>query len=64
MTGETLFSVEKLGTHLVINTWQTLRDWKAWADSLSHNNVSDRIEALLTTLPRVGVCNESSQDLA
>ena len=64
VTGETLSSVEKPGTHVVISTWQTLRGWKAWADSPHRKDVSDRIEALLTTPPRVGICSESPRGLA
>ena len=64
VSGETLFSVDRPGTHLVISTWENLRDWKAWADIPHRKDVSDKIEALPTTPPRVGIYSESPRGLA
>jgi quinol monooxygenase YgiN len=64
VTGETLFSVDQPGTHLVISTWHSLRDWKAWADSPHRQEVLSKIEPLLTSPPRMGVYSESPGGLA
>lgn len=64
VSGETLFSVDQPGTHMVISTWHNLRDWKAWADSPWRKEVLDKIEQLLTTPPKVSVYSESPRGLA
>ena len=50
---ETLFSMEEPGAHLVISTWQTLGDWKAWVERPQRKEILERIESLLTAQPRV-----------
>lgn len=59
VSGETLTSVDKPGTHLVISTWHTLQDWKAWEHHPDRLKVLNKVEALLTTPSRVSVFTES-----
>ncbi|RLC71503.1 MAG: antibiotic biosynthesis monooxygenase [Chloroflexi bacterium] len=59
VSGETLTSVDKPGTHLVISTWHTLQDWKAWEKHPDRLKILEKIEALLTTPSKVGVFTES-----
>ena len=59
VSGETLTSVDKPGTHLVISTWHSLHDWKAWEGHPDRLKILNRVEALLTTPSRVGVFTET-----
>jgi len=55
VSGETLFSVDRPGTHLVISTWESLRDWKAWAKDPQRQEIVSRIESLLSAPSKVAV---------
>ena len=55
VTGETLPSVDKPGTHLVISTWHSLQDWRAWENNPERRQISAKIEPLLTTPSKAGV---------
>jgi heme-degrading monooxygenase HmoA len=55
VSGETLFSVDRPGTHLVISTWESLRDWKAWEKNPQRTEIVSRIEALLISPSKVSV---------
>ena len=48
ISGETLTSVDKPGMHLVISTWHSLRDWKAWENHPQRLEFLTKIERLLT----------------
>lgn len=58
VSGEMLTSVDRPGTHLVISTWHSLRDWKAWENNPERLEILTKVEALLTTPPKVGVYME------
>ena len=64
MTGETLFSVDQPGTHLVISTWNSLREWKAWAESPHRKEITNKIKGRLTAPPKVNVYTEMPRGLA
>ena len=49
ISGETLFSVDRPGTHVVIGTWETLRDWKAWESNPKRLEIVKKIDKLLTS---------------
>ena len=55
IAGETLTSVDRSGMHLVISTWHSLQDWRAWENDPERLKISDKIQPLLTTPPKVGV---------
>jgi heme-degrading monooxygenase HmoA len=55
IAGETLFSVDKSGTHLVISTWHSLQDWRSWESNADRLNISAKIEPLLTFPSKTGV---------
>ena len=55
IAGETLTSVDKPGTHLVISTWYSLKDWRAWENNPERRQISAKIEPLLTIPSKVGV---------
>jgi len=46
ISGETLASVDRPGTHLVISTWHSLHDWKAWENNPERLEILTKIEAL------------------
>lgn len=58
VTGETLTSVDKPGTHLVISTWHSLQDWRAWENDPDRLEILTKIEALLNTPSKVAVFTE------
>jgi len=55
IAGETLTSVDRPGTHLVISTWHSLHDWKAWENHPERLEILTKVEALLSTPSKVGV---------
>lgn len=64
VSGETLFSVDRPGTHLVISTWENLRDWKSWEKDAKRWEIVSKIEALLNSPSRVSVFATSPRSLA
>jgi heme-degrading monooxygenase HmoA len=64
VTGETLFSVDRPGTHLVISSWESLRDWKAWEKDPDREVVVSKIEALLTAPSKVSVFATTPRSIA
>jgi heme-degrading monooxygenase HmoA len=47
ISGETLRSVDDPSNYVVISTWMTLDDWKAWASSTARKSIQARIDAVL-----------------
>jgi len=55
ISGETLVSTEDNSSFVVISTWQSLKDWKAWDKSEGRARLEKRIEQLLVKAPEVRV---------
>lgn len=55
VTGETLGSTEDPSAILVMSTWRSLDDWKAWEKSEPRIKLYEKIESLLVEKPRVSV---------
>jgi len=55
VSGETLFSVDRPGTHLVVSTWESLHNWKTWESSQERTEILRKIEALLSSPSRTSV---------
>jgi heme-degrading monooxygenase HmoA len=51
-TGETLYSVEEPGTHMVISTWHSLPEWEAWKNNPERQRILSEIDRLLVTPAR------------
>ena len=64
VSGETLFSVDRSGTHLVISTWENLRDWKAWENNAQRIEIVNEIEALLSAPSKSSVFATSPRSIA
>jgi heme-degrading monooxygenase HmoA len=64
VSGETLFSVDRPGTHLVISTWENLRDWKAWEKDPKRLEMVSRIEALLDSPSKASVFATTPRSIA
>jgi heme-degrading monooxygenase HmoA len=47
ISGETLRNVDNPEEFLVIGTWQTAEDWKAWQSSDERAEIQEKIDALL-----------------
>jgi len=47
ISGETLINVNDPEDYLVISTWKSLKDWKAWEESQERKEIQKRIEELL-----------------
>ncbi len=58
ITGETLISIDKPGTQIVVSTWNSLPDWKAWENHPDRLEIANKIEALLTAPTKVAVCED------
>ena len=55
VTGETLANVEYPSNVMVLSTWHSMEDWKAWEKSEQRIDLYARIEALLVEKPRVRI---------
>ena len=53
ITGETLVSTEDKSSVVVISTWHSLEDWKAWEVSETRAKLYQQIEPLLVEKPKV-----------
>ena len=47
ISGETLRSLEDSNVYIVISTWNSVEEWKAWADNKDRKDVQAKIDALL-----------------
>jgi antibiotic biosynthesis monooxygenase (ABM) superfamily enzyme len=64
VSGETLFSVARPGTHLVISTWESLRDWKAWETNTKRMVLAGKVEALLSSPSTASVYATTPRSIA
>jgi len=64
VSGETLFSVDRPGTHLVISTWENLRDWKAWEKNPERQEIVRKIEALSSSPSKVSAFATTPRSIA
>jgi len=55
LTGETIFSPDKAGSHLVISRWRTLGDWREWEANEEREKLEKRMAALLVSPAVVSV---------
>ena len=55
ISGESLLSVDKPGTHLVISTWHSLADWRAWENHPERLAIAAQIERTLTAQSKTSV---------
>jgi heme-degrading monooxygenase HmoA len=63
LSGETLFSLNRSGTHLVISKWRSLKDWRAWEKSAERRQILSKIDALLKAPAVVGFYLDSPAPL-
>ena len=47
VSGETLRNVNDPEEYLVISTWKSVEDWKAWEASPSRTEIQNKIDSLL-----------------
>ena len=47
ISGETLRSLEDPNTFIVLSTWDSIENWKAWAASEERKEIQTKIDALL-----------------
>src|SRR4030042_3441709 len=64
ISGETLFSVNQPGVHVVISTWESLKDWKAWEKNQGRKNLMHKIDELLKTKSKVSVFATTPSSIA
>lgn len=58
VSGETLISVDRPGMHLVISTWHSLKEWRAWENNPERLEILAKIESLLAASPKTSVFTE------
>jgi len=49
ISGETLRSLDDTNKYIVISTWDSLGDWRAWEKNERRKEIQGRIDALLRT---------------
>jgi heme-degrading monooxygenase HmoA len=47
ISGETLHALEDVNESLVISTWETLEDWRAWEANAGRRDLQAKIDRLL-----------------
>ncbi len=47
ISGETLINIDDLEDYVVISTWKSVDNWKAWEASKEREEIQGRIDALL-----------------
>ena len=47
ISGETLRSIHDSNKYIVISTWDSLEDWRAWEGNEKRKKIQERIDALL-----------------
>jgi heme-degrading monooxygenase HmoA len=52
ISGETLRSLDDPNTFIVISTWNSLEDWKAWEANQDRQAIQSKIDALLRSASR------------
>jgi heme-degrading monooxygenase HmoA len=55
ISGETLRNVDDPEDYVVISTWKSVENWKAWETSKERGEIQRRIDALLAEKPTYGV---------
>jgi heme-degrading monooxygenase HmoA len=55
LTGETLFSPDKAGSHLVVSRWRSLSDWREWEANEERKVLETKMAALLVSPAVVSV---------
>ena len=55
ITGETLVNTEDPSNVMVISTWQSAEDWKAWDTSETRAKITKRVNELLVEPYRVDI---------
>ena len=53
VSGETLVNTQNNSNIIVISTWQSLKDWKAWEASETRDKIDRQIESLLVEKAKV-----------
>jgi len=53
ISGETLVNTEDSSTIIVVSTWNSLKDWKAWYASDKRAQIENKFESLLVEPPRI-----------
>jgi heme-degrading monooxygenase HmoA len=64
ISGETLFSVNRPGVHVVISTWESLKDWKAWEKNPARRAITRKIDELLKVKSKVSVFATTPRSIA
>ncbi len=64
ISGETLFSVDKPGTHVVISTWESFREWKAWDKNPERKEISAQIDKLLKAKSKISIYATTPRSIA
>ena len=49
ISGETLRACDDPGLYLVISTWKSLDDWRAWEDNPVRKELQAKVDAILKT---------------
>lgn len=64
LSGETLVALDNQDTHLVISTWQTMQEWKAWQNNPERRVLISMIDSLLVEPASVRVYIDASASLS
>lgn len=56
ITGETLVNADDPNHEIVIGSWRTIEDWKAWEADKARRDIAKKMKPLLAKTPKVTVC--------
>lgn len=64
ISGETLMKADDPGQYLVISTWETPEDWKAWLESEERGEIQKKIDEIIGEPTEYEVYQYPSRGLA
>jgi quinol monooxygenase YgiN len=64
LTGETLFSPDKVGSHVVVSRWRNLSDWRDWEANEERKQLEKKMAALLVSPAVFSVYSDAPSMLA
>ena len=64
LSGETLVALDDQDSHLVISTWQTLQEWRAWENNPERRVLIAMIDKLLVEPATVRIFIDASASLS
>lgn len=57
ISGETLVNAENPNHQIVVSSWRSVEDWKAWVADRNRREIDKKMRQLMLKAPKVTCCN-------